>query len=102
MADPGYLQRFHRELVDKGLLIEAGWVSCRMASYPNGAAKEHLAEMRCMFFAGAQHLLTCIVNIVEPGDEPTENDLRRMDLIQAELLKFIEEFELRVRAKGGV
>lgn len=34
MADRKHLQRLERELVDKGKLIEAGWVGLRLAAIP--------------------------------------------------------------------
>jgi hypothetical protein len=41
------------------------------------------------------------MTILDPGEEPTETDLRRMDLIDRELKQFIQEFQLRhVPTKG--
>ncbi len=95
MADRAHLERLHRELLDTGKLIEAGWVSLRMVAVPLDAPKVQLDEMRTAFFAGAQHLFSSIMWSLEGGGDPTENDMRRMDLIDAELKKFITEFELR-------
>lgn len=90
-----------RELTDKGLLIEAGFVMlCKMAMAPDAPASQ-LIEMRMAFFAGAQHLFGTIMNILEPGAEPTDADLRRMDLIDAELKRFIAEFEARFLPTKG-
>lgn len=95
MADPGYLRRLHQELVDKGLLIEAGWVSLRIAAIPDDASKLQLDEMRQAFFAGAQHLFASIMTFLDEGEDPTADDLRRMDLIHDELDKFITEYKRR-------
>jgi hypothetical protein len=35
------------------------------------------------------------MSVLEPGDEPTENDLRRMTMIHKELEEFLKEFKLR-------
>jgi len=101
MADRAHLQRLERELVDKGKLIEAGWIGLRLAAIPDSASATQLEEMRNAFFAGAQHLFSSIMSIMDPGEEPTEDDLRRMGSIQDELDDFIEKFELRhFPAKG--
>jgi hypothetical protein len=49
--------------------------------------------MRWVFFAGAQHLFGSIMGIMDPGEEPTDADLRRMDQIDVELKTFIAEFK---------
>lgn len=95
MADRAHLERLTRELTDSGKLIEAGWVSLRVATDLIDAPADQLREMRMAFFAGAQHLFGSIMNILDPGAEPTDKDLARMDLIDKELKRFIQEFELR-------
>lgn len=101
MADRAHLDRLTRELTDSGKLIEAGWVGLRIACELIDAPADQLREMRMAFFAGAQHLFGSIMNILEPGEEPTDKDLQRMDLIHTELDAFIKDFELRhVPTKG--
>ena len=95
MADRAYLERLSRELTDKGMLIEAGWIGLRLACDLEDAPKLQLDEMRNAFFAGAQHLFASIMTILDPGAEPTDKDLERMDLIDSELKKFINDFTLR-------
>jgi len=95
MADRAYLERLARELTDKGKLIEAGWISLRIASIPANAPPVQLEEMRNAFFAGAQHLFGSIMSILEDDAEPTEKDLDRMSLINDELQAFIQAFELK-------
>lgn len=90
--DREFLRRFERELVDKGKLIEAGWVSLRLAAIPDDAEATQLSEMRMAFFAGAQHLFGSIMGILDDDREPTDADLRRMDLISTELEGFIRDF----------
>ena len=102
MADRAHLERVTRDLIDSGTLIEAGWVSMRIACDLVDAPADQLREMRMAFFAGAQHLFGSILSVLEPGDEPTEKDLKRMDLIHTELQDFIKDFELRhVPTKGS-
>lgn len=102
MADRAHLQRLERELADKGRLIEAGWIGLRLAAIPDNASSVQLEEMRNAFFAGAQHLFSSIMSIMEAGSEPTEKDLARIGLIDGELREFIEKFELKHSpAKGS-
>ena len=92
-----------RELADQGKLIEAGWVSMQLAMVPPDAPDVQVAEMRKAFMAGAQHLFSSIMAILDPGDdEPSEADLRRMDLISDELNAFYEEMTREARLKAGL
>lgn len=102
MADKHHLERLSRELVDKGKLIEAGWVGLRLATIPLDASATQLEEMRNAFFAGAAHLFSSIMTIVEPDAEPTAADMARMSRIQDELDSFIQVFGLKnFPAKGS-
>lgn len=92
MADRNHLERLTKDLTDSGKLIEAGWVGMRLACNLIDAPPDQLREMRMAFFAGAQHLLASIMTFLDPGDEPTDADLRRMELISAELQGFIDDF----------
>src|SRR5690606_29496803 len=73
--------------VDRGLIIEMGFAGLISTAYPDWEAmpKDQLDQLRSAFFAGAQHLFGSIMGILDPGEEPTERDLRRMDLINHEL-----------------
>jgi hypothetical protein len=62
MVDRDALQRMERELADKGKLIEASWVGLRLACIPLDAPDIQIEEMRNAFFAGAQHLLSCVLH----------------------------------------
>ncbi len=89
-----------KELTDRGKLIEAGWVSLQLMAIPADAPQEQLTEMRMAFFAGAQHLFASIVGILEPGEEPTDNDMNRLTLINEELDKFVEEVKRKLPTQG--
>jgi hypothetical protein len=102
MADRQFLEALYRRLADEGQLIEAGWIGLRLAAVPHDASAIQLDNMRMAFMAGAHHLFTSIMKMLEPGTEETEADLRRIVLIDEELRKFGEELELRVgRPKGS-
>jgi hypothetical protein len=82
--------------VDDGKLIEAGWLSLRAMVVSPDAPPLQLEEMRMAFFAGAQHLFGSMMSILDPdAEEETEADLRRMDLIAAELKQFVADFSAR-------
>jgi hypothetical protein len=95
MGDRAHIERLTKELVDKGKLIEAGWASMRLACDLIDAPADQLREMRMAFFAGAQHLMGSIMSFLDPGEESTDKDLQRMDLIHTELQAFIKDFALR-------
>lgn len=103
MADRSYLERLSRELTDEGKIIKAGWIGLRLAAIPLDASAIQLEEMRNAFFAGAQHLFSSIMTVLDPeGEEPTEADMLRMAMIQNELDNFIQAFELKhFPAKGS-
>ena len=101
MADRQFLEQLSRELADKGKLIEAGWVAMRIAVIPHDAPPVQLDGMRLAYMAGAQHLFSSIMGIMDADAEPTEADMRRMDLINAELKAFADELALKYRKPAG-
>jgi hypothetical protein len=102
MADKQYLEQLSRKLADEGRLIEAGWVSLRIMVIPPTAGADQLNDMRFVYMAGAQHLFSSIMTILEPGQMETEADVSRLDLIAKELETFYRELMLRAaRAKGS-
>jgi hypothetical protein len=86
---------FAKAASDDGKLIEAGWLALKAMWLDPESPPEQVNELRQAFFAGAQHLFGSIMGILDPGEEPTDADLKRMDLISAELDAFIKDFELR-------
>lgn len=77
-----------RRMMDEGKIIAAGWASFCQFCMPADAPKIQLEEMRKAFFAGAQHLWGSIMTGLDPDEEPTAQDERRMELIDAELRDF--------------
>lgn len=102
MADRQYLEQLTKRLADEGKLIEAGWISMRIACVPLNAPTIQLDEMRSAFMAGAQHLFASMIGMLDPGVEETDADMRRMGLIQAELEAFEKELKLRLTKVGGI
>lgn len=89
------INKLMKKASDDGRLIEVGWLSLRLASMAPDAPQLQIDEMRNSFFAGAQHLFGSIMNMLEPGSEPTDADLRRMDLIHHELQAFITIYSMK-------
>lgn len=92
-------ERLTKELTDKGLIIEGGWMGLVIHMGLENAPKAQLDNMRKAFYAGALHLFSSIMTILEPGAEPTEKDLKRLDLMDAELRKFA--LSIAMTGKGG-
>jgi hypothetical protein len=99
--DHKVLMELAMKMADQGLLIEAGWVGLRAATLDSTTSLQQLHELRCVFFAGAQHLFSSLITILDPRDDVTGMDLQRLERIAEELQRFITEFELEIaRAEG--
>lgn len=84
-----------KELTDKGLLVAAGFEGLRAQAIPKDAPQVQIDEMRSAFFAGAAHLFHSVMTVMESGEEPTANDMRRMEMIEKELQGFLAEYQKR-------
>lgn len=84
----------HR-LVDEGLLIRAGFLGYLVAAFPDGCPEAQRHEMEQAFMAGSLHLWRSVMSFLDPGEEPTDKDLRRMDLIEKELGRYEEVLKAR-------
>jgi hypothetical protein len=82
-----------RSLVDQGKLVEAGWIALRFLAIPPDASKHQIEDMRRAFFCGAEHVFSSLFQMLESGEEPTDNDLTRMDKLRAELDRFRAEID---------
>lgn len=92
MADRKHLEQLYRSLADSGKLIEAGWVGARLGCNLIDVPPNQLNDMRVSFFLGAQHLFESMTSMFDPGNDITENDMRRLNLLSAELETFIADF----------
>lgn len=72
---------------DKGKIIEGGWWAFHSTAL-RAAPDDQIREMRKAYMLGAQHLWASVMSVLDPGQEPTEDDLRRMTLINDELETF--------------
>ena len=94
------MQGLQRKLADEGKTIEAGWIALRTVWIPPDAPEDQVRDLRWAYMAGAQHLFSSIMTIMDPGDEPTDADLKRMDLIAEELEAFGREMAASLPTEG--
>jgi hypothetical protein len=92
--DQQYLKILLQRCADEGKLIEAGWFSFRAMAIAPDASSIQLRTMRMAFMTGALHLFTSIITSLNPESEPTQSDLRRMELIDKEFSNFDDELKL--------
>lgn len=90
-----------REFLDRGKLIEAGWAAFAYLVIPKDAPPAQLREMRLAFMAGAEHLFSSITSQLDEGAEPTDADLRRMDLISKEIDEWRGRLSERIHPTQG-
>lgn len=83
-----------------GMLIEGGWAALCAVWVPRDAPPEQIKDLRWAFMAGAEHLFSSIMTTLDPGSEITDEDLRKMELIQAELDAFRLEVEASLPTAG--
>lgn len=89
-------------LANNGMLIEGGWLAFQVVVIPKDAPPAQVREMRLAFMAGAEHLWRSIFVSLDPNAEPTPADIRRMNLIEDELMAFRKEMQAEAASKGGV
>jgi len=89
-----------KRLTQEGKLVEAGWAAFRHLVVPADASDVQVDEMRLAFFAGADHLFTSMMSMLDPGEDPTTADLTRMDKMHAELAQFRDSLRERVEQAG--
>ena len=95
-------QKITKELVDQGKLIEAGFAIFRHYAISQNAPQIQVDEMRLAFMAGAEHVWSSMMSMLDPGSEETPADMRRMDMIQRELDEWRGKLSQRVDpAKGS-
>ena len=91
-----------KELVDRGLLIEAGFAAyAKLIGIDEKTPHALQRELQLAFMAGADHLFSSIMSIMDADAEPTTADLRRMDLIHHELEAWRGRLSERVMPSKG-
>jgi hypothetical protein len=68
--------------------LETEWDSYRAAVVPKDAGAVQVEETRRSFYAGAAALHYLVMEMLSPGDETTDEDLKNMQDIHDELISF--------------
>ena len=90
-----------KRMIDQGKLIEGGYEIFAHFVIAKDASQAQREEMRLAFMAGAEHLFSTIMGVLDPGDEPSADDMRRMDLIQQEIDAWRAKLQLRINPTQG-
>lgn len=90
-----------RDLVDRGMLVEAGFAAFIKVCYPHDLPTEQLRELRIAYMAGAEHLWFSVMNVMDDHQEVTDRDMLRAQHIDDELTAFRAELEQRARLATG-
>lgn len=96
-------ERLSHKLADEGLLIKAGFIGYMAACFPDAEHQPGPLQAQALqdaFMAGSVHLFASIMVVLDPGDEPTERDFQRLDLINKELNEYREMLEHRVAVRA--
>jgi len=81
-----------RDQTDQTNVIETLWrFYAAYVKVPAGGT-QWIESRRC-FFAGASTLFETVMRILEPGSEPTDADLARVDRIARELQRWGEDMK---------
>lgn len=74
------------KLANEGKLIAGGFAAwCLTRKVDPASADADLLLAHDAYMAGSEHLWTSIMATLDAGIEPTDADLKRMDLIHAEI-----------------
>ena len=85
------LEELAKRIAAQGRLVEAGWLGFRAKVIPPNAGTVQIEECRRCFFSGCAHLFYSLLTVMGPGsDEPSEDDMAKMALIDDELRRFIQ------------
>lgn len=95
------LEQISKKLIDDGKLVDAGFSAFRQMVISAEAPEIQISEMRMAFFAGAQHTMSSIMAVLDPGSEPTDDDLKVIESIMKELDVFSTNLLARVKEKQG-
>lgn len=87
-----------KELTEQGKLIEAGFALFASHVISKDAPAIQFSEMQLAFMAGAEHVWSSAMNMLDPGEEPTDADLGRMELIQREIDEWRSKLSERVKS----
>lgn len=77
--------------------VERLWLQYREAVIPPDAPSVQLTECRRAFYAGAHAFFTETLVLIDPSAGPTDEDVRKLGLMQAELNRFKDSVNATTR-----
>lgn len=75
------------------LTLAASWASLEAETFNAETSPLQRREMRRAFYAGALGFFEILISDLDPGDEPTDKDMNKVDNLQAELVRFAEALD---------
>lgn len=82
-----------KDLSDRGQVVEGGWRAYELLCGLQNVSSTQRNECRKAFFFGAGHVFTSMITMMEPGTEPTDKDMERMNKLNSELEIFMQPFK---------
>jgi hypothetical protein len=89
-----------RIVADKGRLMGVGYMTFAAMFVDENTPAKTRRRMEVAFLMGAQHVWASIMNMLDEGAEPTDADLRRMDMLGREMDIVTEHLLPLVSAKA--
>ena len=89
------------KLAREGKILEGGWRAFELICVAENMPDVQRSDLRIAYYAGCQHLWASMMGIMDPGEEPTDADMRKMDLINREIEVVTLELKLRFNASKG-
>jgi hypothetical protein len=89
-----------KTLANEGKLLEAGWQTYRLLCLKKGF-HDPADDLHEAFVAGAEHLFSSIMNMLDPGLEETDGDMQRMNNIANEIEPIRKMLQLKYGLAKG-
>ena len=81
--------------------IEKAWTAYQALVVQPSATEQQIADQRLAFYAGAATLFHGIMRGLSPGEEPSPDDMKMMDMIADEISLFEVTFDGEVLKRHG-
>lgn len=87
-------------MADQGQIVAGGFAAYRETMIL-GASPETVAAHRLVWIAASDHLYSSMMLILNSESEPRDQEMRRMDILHAEIVALRNEMELTVAPIKG-
>ena len=80
--------------IDSGQgVVKFGWDAYRRYFVPKDMSPSDLTVVQNAFYCGAQHLFASVNSVLNEGEDPTDEDIERMNKISEELATWARQFK---------